>query len=267
MRLYVYCLSDESAGDAHEWPEGVGGARVRLSAAAACGVRAVVSEFEGERVLVTRENLRAHNRVNAGALARVTPLPFRFGTLADEARLYEYVASNEGALLEAFARVRGCVEMGVKVRLVEGAGVGASESNVEAEDAGVGAKESRVRVEEAGATPEAGATREAGAGGRGTAFLLAKRREILGGENAKARAEEAAARLGACVAGLARESDVRLSPEGPIVVRAAHLVARGDAEEYRVRVRSFGASMRGMQVLASGPWPPYSFGLRRGGPG
>jgi hypothetical protein len=241
MRLYLYCLSDESAGEAQEWPEGVGGAPVRLLAA--CGVRAVVSEFGGERVRVTRENLRAHNRVNARALARATPLPFRFGTLADEARLSEYVASNEGALLEALARVRGCVEMGVKVRLGEGADVKSEESDVKSEESG------------------------AAAGGRGTAFLLAKRREILGGENARARAEEAAARLDACVAGLARESDVRLSPEGPIVVRAAHLVARGDAAEYRERVRGFGASLHGMQVLASGPWPPYSFGLRQTGPG
>jgi hypothetical protein len=265
MRLYVYCLSDESAGDAHEWPEGVGGARVRLSAAA-CGVRAVVSEFEGERVLVTRENLRAHNRVNARALARVTPLPFRFGTLADEARLSEYVASNEGALLEALARVRGCVEMGVKVRLDEGTGVKSEVSDVKSEESESGA-EGTGAAREVSATRQAARAEEAGAGGRGTAFLLAKRREILGGENAKARAEEAAARLGECVAGLSRESDVRLSPEGPIVVRAAHLVARGDAAEYRGRVRSFGASMRGMQVLASGPWPPYSFGLLRDGPG
>jgi hypothetical protein len=240
MRLYVYCLSDELSGAPSEWPEGLGGARVRLAEFGK--VSAVVSEFEGGRVSVTSENLRAHNRVNSHVLARVTPLPFRFGTLADESRLAEYVASNEGALLESLARVRGCVEMGVKVRLVEGAGV----------------KSEAVATES-----EAGAMEETAAGGRGTAFLLAKRREILGGEDSKARAEETAARLGACVGEIARESDVSLNPDGPIVVRAAHLIARADADEYRARARSFGAELRGMQTLTSGPWPPYSFGLGR----
>lgn len=245
MKFYAYCLSDELAAASIEGLTGVGDAPVRLlavgGAASDAKVFAVLSEFEGGRVAVTRENLLAHNRVNAHVLARVTPLPFRFGTLADEARLAAYVASNETALAEAFARVRGCVEMGVKVRLDGSAKVKTKESAVNAEV---------VNNEAAGV-------------GSGTAFLLAKRREILGGEALKARAEEAAARLAECVESLARESDVRLSPEGPIVVRASHLVARGDVAEYRERVRSLGAGLAGVQLLASGPWPPYSFGVER----
>ena len=245
MKFYVYCLSDELSDASVEGLEGVGGAPVRLlsvgGAASVSGVVAVLSEFEGERVLVTRENLLAHNRVNAHVLARVTPLPFRFGTLADVSRLTAYAAANETALAEAFALVRGCVEMGVKVRLDEGAkAAGPSAADAEA-----------VKDEAAGV-------------GRGTAFLLAKRREILGEESLKARAEEAAARLAECVEGLARSADVRLSPEGPIVVRASHLVARGDVSEYRARVRELGARLTGMHLLASGPWPPYSFGVSSG---
>jgi hypothetical protein len=247
MKFYVYCLSDEAEALPSEWPEGVGGARARaLEVGGAASFVAVVSEFEGERAVVTRESLRAHNRVNAQVLARTTPLPFRFGTLADEARLRAYVAANEVALREALARVRGCVEMGVKIRL--------------GESARVGEKESASEVEEVGASKEAGA----GGVGRGTEFLLAKRREILGDEALRARAEGVASRLAACVEGMARESVVRLSPEGPIVVRASHLVGRADVSEYRARARSFGASLEGLHVLASGPWPPYSFGVPGG---
>lgn len=249
MKFYVYCLSDELTGESVEGLTGVGGAAVRLLAlggeASAAGVFAVLSEFEGERVHVTREHLLAHNRVNAHVLARVTPLPFRFGTLADESSLASYVAANETALAEAFALVRGCVEMGVKVRLDGDAKAGAKESEVNVTE---------VKVEEAGA---------AGVG-RGTAFLLAKRREILGGEDLKARAEEAAARLAECVEGFTRSADVRLSPEGPIVLRASHLVAREDVAEYRARVRDLGARLVGVHLLTSGPWPPYSFGVSRG---
>jgi hypothetical protein len=246
MKFYAYCLSDESDAASIEGLTGVGGAAVRLlavgGAASVLGVVAVLSEFEGERVHVTRENLLAHNRVNAHVLARATPLPFRFGTLADESRLSAYVAANETALAEGFALVRGCVEMGVKVRLDGGAKAGAKESEVNVVE---------VKVEDAGA---------AGVG-RGTAFLLAKRREVLGEEASKARAEEAAASLAACVEGLARSAEVRLNPEGPIVLRAAHLVARDDVEEYRARVRQLGAAFAGMHLLTSGPWPPYSFSI------
>lgn len=237
MKLYLYCLSDELACESVEGLKGVGESVVRMLSIG--DLSAVVSEFEGARAAVTRENLHAHNRVNAHVLARVTPLPFRFGTLTDEATLYAYVASNETALAEALARVRGSVEMGVKIRLVEGATTTTEEPEV--------------KVEEAKAAQESG--------GRGTAFLLAKRREILGEEASKARAERAAARLAVCVEGLARESDVRLSPEGPIVVRASHLIEREEVSEYRARVRDLGASLEGLQLLASGPWPPYSFSI------
>lgn len=240
MRFYVYCLSDELADAPVEELTGVGGARVRMLPFG--NLSAVASEFEAERVAVTRENLLAHNRVNAHVLARVTPLPFRFGTLVDEARLSSYVASNGSALAEGFARVRGCVEMGLKIRLGGGA-------------AG-GVEESAVKVEEAGATEQVSV-------GKGTAFLLAKQRELLGEESFKARAEAAAARVAECVEGLTRESDVRLSPEGPIVLRASHLVLRESVSEYRARARNLGAGLGGMHLLASGPWPPYSFGVAR----
>jgi hypothetical protein len=252
MRFYVYCLSDELADAPSEELTGVGGARVRLLPFGNLSV--VASEFEGERAAVTRENLLAHNRVNAHVLARVTPLPFRFGTLADEARLSSYVASNESALAEGFARVRGCVEMGVKIRLGGGAAAGVEESAV---------KVKKVIDEGARAAQEAGTTERVGAAGRGTAFLLAKQRELLGEESFKARAEAAAARVAECVEGLARESDVRLSPEGPIVLRASHLILREGVSEYRARVRNLGAGLGGMHLLASGPWPPYSFGVAR----
>jgi len=128
MKFYVYCLSDGLSGASAEGLTGVGGAAVRVvevgGAASVFGVVAVLSEFAGERVPLTRENLLAHNRVNAHVLARVTPLPFRFGTLADGERLSAYVAANQTTLAEGFALVRGCVEMGVKVRLDEGAKAG-----------------------------------------------------------------------------------------------------------------------------------------------
>jgi hypothetical protein len=97
------------------------------------------------------------------------------------------------------------------------------------------------------------------AAGAGTAFLLKKRREFLGEEGARGRAEEAAAWLASGVGELARETVERLSPPEAIFVRAAHLVERGRVEEYRARLRSLAAERRDLRVLTSGPWPPYNF--------
>jgi hypothetical protein len=230
MSLYVYCLGDELSGAAFEGLAGVGGARVRVLALG--GLAAVVSEPGDGAVAVKEENLLAHNRVNAAALAASTPLPCRFGTRAAPERLAEYVAANEAALSSALARVRGCVEMSVKLlKKAEG-----RQSKVESEEDGV-----------------------AGTTGAGTAFLLKKRRKLLGEEGARLHAEEAAAWLASGLGAVARETAVRLSPSEAIFVRAAHLVERGRVEEYRTRLRALAAGRPDLRLLTSGPWPPYSF--------
>jgi len=233
MSLYVYCLGDDLSGAAFEGLAGVDGARVQLLALGS--LAAVVSEPGNEAVAVNEKNLLAHNRVNAAALAVTTPLPCRFGTRAAPERLAEYVSANGAALSSALARVRGCVEMSAK--LMEKPGV-------------------RSRKAEGGS--EAGVA-DLGAAGAGTAFLLKKRREILGEEGARRHAEEAAAWLASGVGELARETDARLSPSEAIFVRAAHLVARERVAEYRTRLRALAAEREDLRLLTSGPWPPYSF--------
>jgi hypothetical protein len=240
MSLYVYCLGDGLRESAFEGLAGVGGARVRVLTLG--GFAAVVSEAGDEAAAVNEENLLAHNRVNAAALAAATPLPCRFGTRAAAERLAEYVSANEAALSAALARVRGRVEMSVKLMLK--------------------AEGQKPEVEgEGGESPRAsagGAGR--GAAGAGTAFLLKKRREMLGEEGARRRAEGAAAWLAEGLAGLARETAERLSPSEAIIVRAAHLVERARVSEYRARLRSLAAGRGDLRLLVSGPWPPYSFG-------
>ena len=240
MSLYVYCLGDELRESAFEGLAGVGGARVRVLTLG--GFAAVVSEAGDEAAAVNEENLLAHNRVNAAALAVATPLPCRFGTRAAAERLAQYVAANEAALNAALARVRGRVEMSVKLMgRAEGQG-------------------SEVEGEEGGALGMLAGGAGLGAAGAGTAFLLKKRREILGEEGARRRAEGAAAWLAEGLNGLARETAERLSPSEAIVVRAAHLVERARVTEYRARLRALAAERRDLRLLASGPWPPYSFG-------
>src|SRR5437763_864317 len=271
MSLYVYCLSDELEAATVEELTGVGGAAVRVLSLGR--IAAVVSEFEDESVAVTSENVRAHNRVNSQVLAALTPLPFRFGTRLAESRLAEYVAANEESLVASLARVRGCVEMSVKIRdgasKAKGKRQKAEEESDEAAGESEGTASARVGGDDAASaagedafegSARGGAVSEGSARvGTGTAFLLAKRREILGDEASRLGAEEVAAWLAAGVAGAVRDSDVRVRPSESLVVRAAHLVERARVEEYRERVRSLSEERRSLQFLTSGPWPPYSF--------
>jgi hypothetical protein len=268
-RLYVYCVGDELSGASFEGLAGVGGARVSLLGLGR--LAAAVSAAADEPVAVTEENLAAHNRVNAAALAGSTPLPFRFGTLAARERLADYAASNEASLLAALARVRGCVEMGVKL-MEEARGAGRGARGASEGAASAGGVQGVVAAPPEGFDEAAslGAARDSlergslprGEGarvGRGTAFLLRKRREVMGEEDARRRAEGLAAWLAAGVGELARESAVRVSPSEAIAVRAAHLVERERVEEYRGRLRALRGGRAGLRLLASGPWPPYSF--------
>jgi len=239
MSLYVYCLGDGLSGAAFEGLAGVCGSRVRVLALGS--VAAVVSEPGDEAVAADEENLLAHNRVNAAALAVATPLPCRFGTRAAPERLERYVSDKGAALSSALARVRGRVEMSVKL-------MWKSEG-----------RKTEVESEEGGALRAAAGGADLGAAGAGTAFLLKKRREILGEEGARRRAEEAAAWLASGLGGLAREEAVRSSPSEAIIVRAAHLVERAHVTEYRARLRALAAERADLRLLTSGPWPPYNF--------
>jgi hypothetical protein len=95
--------------------------------------------------------------------------------------------------------------------------------------------------------------------GKGAAYLTARRREILGDELLKERAEELAAWLTAEVGALAVERDVQVRPSESLVVRAGFLVRRERLRDYQERVEKAGSERGDLRFLTSGPWPPYSF--------
>ena len=236
-KWYVYCLGDEVTNEMLGSARGLNDAPLGLVEYGS--LAAVVSPFEGERVNVTTENAHTHDRVNAALLARSTPLPFRFGTLADEGRLVSFMESQGDSLRAALGRVRGCVEMSVKIIWDVAA----------------------VRRESAGPEPETPAEGNSGGGESETAFLLSKRREMMDGEALRVRAEAVAEWFGGSLSDVVRESRVTVNPSGALVVRAAHLVERGRIEEYRARVESLGEERAGsLRFLKSDASPPYSFG-------
>jgi hypothetical protein len=238
MRLYAYCLSDELRSEMLEGVAGVCGMGPRLLECG--GVSAAVSDFEGERIAVERENVFAHERVIERVLADVTPLPFRFGTIVTAPALAEYVEANRAQLIKSLERVRGCVEMSVKIIW----------------DA---PEVSRGAALKADAERGQSSASELQTEGKGAAYLAARRRQILGDELLKERAEELATWLAAVVGETAVKSEIEARPSDALVVRAGFLVRRERLPDYHERVERARSERRDLRFLTSGPWPPYSF--------
>jgi hypothetical protein len=234
MKLYLYCLSDDLQASQVEAVAGIAGAVTRVVDLGA--VRAVVSDVEIHEVKVTKENVLAHERVIDRVMAQTTPLPFRFGVVVKPDELQSYVESNEDRLRALLDRVRGAVEMNVKIIWDREA---IRNQRVE--------KQSRDDA------------RKAEDAGPGLRFLLAKQQEMAVEREVKSKAEEIAAWLDQEVDNLVRDKVVTLNPDELLVIRAAYLVERGRVAEYRERVNSLGRERNDLRFLTSGAWPPYSF--------
>jgi hypothetical protein len=223
MKLYAYCLA-EDLGAVECLPPGISGARVRLLSIADLTV--LVSDSEDDSVLVTRENALAHAAVVRSVLERTTPLPFRFGTLVTEQQLRSYITIRKPALESKLAHVRGCVEMSVKI-------IWDIPKDTEA-------KQSEQPPD-------------------GTAFLAAKRRQILGDERTAAEAANLSTWLQQQVRGLTRDEQTTVLPSEKLVLSAAHLVERAGIAVYREKIARARENRPDLHFLVSGPWPPYSF--------
>jgi len=237
MSLYAYCLTDNAATGAIESLIGIASEKLRLIHRAS--VTAVVSDFNDEQVAVTRENVLAHERVVRRVLAETTPLPFRFGTIINEAQLQSYLDSQQDSLRAQLERVRGCVEMSVKVIWELEAVRSEALQHAEEQQVSNGAKQN--------------------VAGKGTLFLATKRREILGDGALKKRAEEIAGWLNKSVAETVRETQATIKPMQPLVVSAAYLVERARLKEYRAALHRAQMERSKLHFLTSGAWPPYSF--------
>jgi hypothetical protein len=231
MKLYAYCLTDSPV--ALEEIVGLSGARPYLIWEDEFS--AVVSDYAGDLVGATAENVFDHQRVVDHVLTQSTPLPFRFASLVSEPAIRSYIRSQEAGLRATFARVRDCVEMAVKV-------IWDSEA-----------------IRQIGSPVQGSNTSPLGSIGAGTAFLLAKQREILGDELLKSEAARIADWLSACVADYVKAEDVQVRPERPMVLTAAFLVERQNLTHYRYRLTLLQDERKDLRFLTSGPWAPYTF--------
>lgn len=65
--------------------------------------------------------------------------------------------------------------------------------------------------------------------------------------------------------GLARESTSRVVARDDLVLTAAYLLPRAAVEQFRSALQLVEAQHRGVTLVLTGPWPPYSFALLEAG--
>lgn len=181
----------------------------------------------------TLEALSAHERVVEQLMDERTVLPMRFGSqLAGDAALRSALASHHDELIAALDRVRGKVELAVRViraDSVPGGDVPAC------------------------ARPGIAASASAAEGHpSGREYVRAKleRRE---------RDEVAGTALHGPLATLAVAARRHLGLLPGELLHAAYLVERPTVGEFRDAARRLQRERRDVAVLCTGPWPPYSF--------
>jgi len=111
MSLYLFCLMD----DLVEVPPiaGLQNEPVRILRIGDFSV--VVNDFRGNQLVPSKDNIVAHERVIEKFMDKTTPLPFRFGSVISEPKLQQFITENAASLRADLEKVRGCVEMGLKV--------------------------------------------------------------------------------------------------------------------------------------------------------
>jgi len=226
MSFYVYCVVDPIDSLPDETLKGLGQQEVSLLRLAELAV--IVSEFSGDSVLTSEENVIAHQKVIRRLLEITTPLPFRFGTLVSESQLNSYLSSRQPALLRKLDDLRGCVEMSVKVIWPT------------SESKGIISSDNRQQ-------------------GSGTAFLTAKKEELLGDATLAKKASDILAWLNSHLDSLLRDEQVSLRPRERMVLAAAHLLERERLTAYKEGLAAARVERPDLHFLVSGPWPPYSF--------
>ncbi len=222
------------------------------------------------------ELVQVHDRVVRAALALETPLPARFGqSFASEAALYRALRARAEVLERSLERVRGKVEMTVRILLPDpgdaalapksGSGQPPAPRGREpvlprpdtspglrGDDArvGRGIRRSDITESRKESAPDIGA---------GRAYMARLRERQRASGALKRQAEFLQARVSRAVDGFTREEVCSPVMPGAHSFSMSHLVAREAIGQYRLAIDSLSKGDPTLRLLVSGPWAPYSF--------
>ncbi len=115
---YLYCISRCPEERIFEGVAAIGNPDAPVHTVPWGGLAVVVSDSAIERYEATRQNLLAHERVIEAVMREQTPLPVRFGTVADHdkpvANIQKLLESRAAEFDRLLHEMEGMVELGLK---------------------------------------------------------------------------------------------------------------------------------------------------------
>lgn len=223
--LYLYAFTDSPGVPPPATP---GLEDAPLQHVAHRDIAAVVSPISTAQIQPTEVNLWQHEEAVEALMADRALLPVRFGTvLAGQAAMQSVLATHYDNFKASLARVRGHVELSVRVMW--------DSDEVQA--------------------PAADRSQPAD----GRSYLMARLEAQREEENWRQRATALATELHAPLAQLATASTQRALVTPRMLLTGAYLVERDRMEVFRQKVAASNAAHPALQFLCTGPWPPYNF--------
>ena len=216
--LYLYAIAEST-----RVPDLRGLRGAPLKAVGEAGLFAIASEHDELRVEPSEDDLWAHEHVVEDLMDNGSVLPMRFGSaLASEDEVLEVLARRRQDFEAALERVRGAVELSVRVAIA-----------AEPDDS---ENDSKDREEQ----------------GPGTAYLLERLHRERHQSKATTRVLETLESLARASTGWSGELRRRQW-------KAAYLVSHDRIDAFTEQVNLLDAELGDATVLCTGPWPPYSF--------
>jgi gas vesicle protein GvpL/GvpF len=226
MGLYVYCVAP-SGHSPRAALTGLNHGSVRAHHCAE--LNCWVSELPARPEPAINRIREHHTVVEQSITVQITPVPVRFGQWLDSANRLDHHLEEQAdryqALLETFA---GALEFGL--RLLDPARAPATPAAVE---------------------------RPA----TGQAYLQTLREKMHAHDLSEPQVAEVRRSVHDIFAGLTRAEQFEPLATQRGLLSVSHLVPRAGFDEYRARVDELRGRFANLRLLASGPWPPYSFAV------
>ena len=234
MAWYAYCITEQkaflgSARSRRPFPvDGLNGVRGSQVFAYPSGELAViVSEYmPGE---LNQQAVIEHARVVSECFRNTTVLPFRFGTVFDtDEALRRAIRANRKAFTDSVFRLKGKAEMHLKLVVKDGS-----------------LREAMNDIELPSSV--------------GGEYLCRLREKAARHRERQTKARALSVQVNKLFHPLEEEVSCRKNDTGGMLIDIAHLIDHKKVEKYQNRYQMATRHLPGIEVVMSGPWPPYHF--------
>jgi hypothetical protein len=223
--MYIYAVTDPAP---HPLPQIAGLDHQPPETFTEAGLCVILSHHAPQTFSPTADNVWRHEQLVESLMPNRTVLPARFGTtFPAEHDLRDVLCRRAPALRAGLDQVRGCVELGLRVL----------DPNIQSSP-----------------SPPPPQTHPSGRD-----WMLARLVREQHSDQARKQDQLLATSLHNPLAALAHDATFRIRPGLRFLMTAAYLVPRDSVNAFTDRIGSLAVDHPNLQLLCTGPWPPYHF--------